>query len=182
MSDWIYAAHKINWERRNKVPETTGQDILKAIDLANIVRFAGGYPLVHDLVPGEESNPENCVLANTFNCSCKVQGTLEHENIAQIPEGAFSYADSPAKRSPEFQEYYGTDSPWYVWFEEKKYADALAGELNQTVWEYAEPNQENKLFGVSLPSDVGYIASNFDEGALNAKYYLDTEDDRVESW
>lgn len=110
--------------------EIEGIDLLWAIDLANVVRdFAGELP-VDDLVPGVPGDSSSCVLANTFNCDCTVDGST-----ADMGTGI-----------------------WYVYFEDKPYAEALAKELGNAVgWD-----EVREAYSVRLPSQVGRIATQFD--------------------
>lgn len=150
--------------------ETTGINILKAIDLANVVRSIGGFPLVDDLLPGYVGDSQNCVLANTFNTSCEVFG---------VPP---TVRDSDAFESVRVE--LGSN-PWFVQFPEEKYAEALSNELNTPVFhieskvcdcgssdcDYNSPES----WGVCLPDDVGKIAADFDNYELDDKYYEDEE-------
>lgn len=147
----------IQYRKREKMTELEGVDILRAIDLANLVRNVGGFDPLDDLVPGIPNDSENCVLANTFNCSC----------LVGAPSGSSRYDDG--------------SYAWHVGFEEEKYADALALELGEQVAseysgnDYGESNNI-PLFSVKLPQLVGEIAAKFDHGDLDSKYYDGDED------
>lgn len=120
----------------------TGEEILYAVEVANKLREIAGEDKVTDLLPGRPNMPTSCVLARTFNCSCKIE------------RGFYSRLAG------------GSSHDYVAIFYDEIYAKALADQLSVQVTE------DDYKYYVLLPDNVGKIAREFDYHSLDNKYYL----------
>lgn len=123
-----------------------GEAIAEAVNAANLFRKIYGESLIDDLPKSTAGEPEQCVLAKAFNFDCQVNGSI--------------------------------DGTWYVEFpiNEVEKAAQLATILGTETWRvdygHEKCNEEEACYiRVELPKKIAMIATEFDSGRLDGKYY-----------
>lgn len=127
--------------------ETNALNIVYAIEVANQLREAFDEPQLEDLPKGLKNNSSQCILARAFNFKCAVVN--------------FKCAVAPSA------------TVWFVEFNGEHHAQAakLAEVLGVEVSELPKicdcaTCSNSKRYRVSLPREIGQIATAFDAGHL----------------